>query len=105
MLPLLGTGAIRAGIALFILASFFAYLTALHPSFSAAGFTAALILVFGGIEEPWHVAWLRVLYTLLGAVVAFAVGVLIWPVHAREALRNKMANILQEIGRASCTER
>lgn len=95
LLPLLGTGAIRAGIALFILASFFAYLTALHPSFSAAGFTAALILVFGGIEEPWHVAWLRVLYTLLGAVVAFAVGVLIWPVHAREGLRNKMANILQ----------
>src|ERR1039458_2687661 len=98
MLPLLGTGAIRAGIALFILASFFAYLTALHPSFSPAGFTAALILVFGGIEEPWHVAWLRVLYTLLGAVVAFAVSALIWPVHAREALRNKMANILQGAG-------
>ncbi len=98
LLPLLGTGAVRAGIALFILASFFAYLTALHPSFSAAGFTAALILVFGGIEEPWHVAWLRVLYTLMGAVVAFAVSALIWPVHAREALRNKMANILQGAG-------
>jgi uncharacterized membrane protein YccC len=98
LLPVLGTGAVRAGIALFILASFFAYLTALHPSFSAAGFTAALILVFGGIEEPWHVAWLRVLYTLLGAMVAFAVGVIIWPVHAREGLRNKMANILQGAG-------
>jgi uncharacterized membrane protein YccC len=98
LLPVLGTGAVRAGIALFILASFFAYLTALHPSFSAAGFTAALILVFGGIEEPWHVAWLRVLYTLLGAVVAFAVSALIWPVHAREALRNKLANLLQGAG-------
>jgi uncharacterized membrane protein YccC len=98
LLPLLGTGAMRAGIALFILASFFAYLTALHPSFSAAGFTAALILVFGGIEEPWHVAWMRVLYTLLGAVVAFAVGVLVWPVHAREGLRKKIANILEGAG-------
>ncbi|MFZ0289877.1 MAG: FUSC family protein [Candidatus Sulfotelmatobacter sp.] len=98
LLPLLGTGAVRAGIALFILASFFAYLTALHPSFSAAGFTAALILVFGGLQEPWHVAWLRVLYTMLGAVIAFAVGVLVWPVHAREGLRNKMTNILQGAG-------
>jgi gas vesicle protein len=43
-------------------------------------------------------AWLRVLYTLLGAVVAFAVGVLVWPVHAREGLRNKIANILQGAG-------
>ncbi|MGA7694979.1 MAG: FUSC family protein [Candidatus Sulfotelmatobacter sp.] len=98
LLPMLGTGAVRAGIALFILASFFAYLAALHPSFSAAGFTAALILVFGGIEEPWHVAWLRVLYTLLGALVAFAVSSLIWPVHARVGLRNKMANLLQGAG-------
>lgn len=98
LLPFLGTGAVRAGIALFLLASFFAYLTALHPSFSAAGFTAALILVFGGIEEPWHVAWLRVLYTLMGAVIAFAVGVLVWPVHAREGLRNKISSILQGSG-------
>ncbi len=98
LLPLLGTGAIRAGIALFLLASFFAYLTALHPSFSAAGFTAALILVFGGLEEPWRVAWLRVLYTVLGAVIAFAVGVLIWPVRAREGLRSKIATILRGSG-------
>jgi uncharacterized membrane protein YccC len=98
LLPLLGTGAVRAGVALFILASFFAYLTALHPMFSAAGFTAALILVFGGIEEPWHMAWLRVLYTLLGAVIAFTVGVVVWPVHARQGLRNKIANILQGTG-------
>jgi hypothetical protein len=42
LLPLLGTGVVRAGIALFLLASFFAYLTAIHPGFSAAGFTAAL---------------------------------------------------------------
>lgn len=98
LLPLLGTGAVRAGIALFLLASFFGYLTALHPTFSAAGFTAALILVFGGVQEPWRAAWLRVLYTLLGAFIAFAVGFLIWPVHAREGLRSKMANILQGAG-------
>jgi uncharacterized membrane protein YccC len=98
LLPLLGAGAVQAGLAIFILASFFAYLTALHPSFSAAGFTAALVLVFGGVAEPWHFAWLRVAYTLLGAVVAFAVSALIWPVRARVALRGKMANILQGAG-------
>jgi uncharacterized membrane protein YccC len=98
LLPLMGNGSTRAGIALFILASFFAYLTALHPSFSAAGFTAALILVFGGVQEPWHFAWLRVLYTLLGALVAFAVSALVWPVHARVGLRSKIAKILQGAG-------
>ncbi len=98
LLPLMGTGAAQAGISLFILGSFFAYLTALHPSFTAAGFTAALILVFGGIQEPWHVAWLRVAYTLLGAMVAFAVSALLWPVQARISLRNKMATILQGAG-------
>jgi uncharacterized membrane protein YccC len=98
LLPMLGAGAVRSGLALFILASFFGYLTALHPMFSAAGFTAALILVFGGFNEPWHMAWLRVLYTLLGAVIAFVVGFLIWPVHAREGLRNRIANILGGAG-------
>src|SRR5579863_4942707 len=98
LMPALGGGAIHAGIALFLLAAFFGYLTALHPSFTAAGFTAALILVFGGQGEPWHMAWLRVLYTILGAVIAFAVGVLIWPVRAREILRQKIANILDGAG-------
>jgi uncharacterized membrane protein YccC len=98
LLPLLGTGVVQAGIALFILASFFAYLTALHPSFSAAGFTAALVLVFGGNAEPWHFAWLRVAYTVLGAVVAFVVSAVIWPVHARLALRERIASILQGAG-------
>jgi uncharacterized membrane protein YccC len=98
LLPMLGAGALRSGLALFILASFFGYLTALHPMFSAAGFTAALILVFGGYNEPWHMAWLRVLYTLLGAVIAFVVGFLIWPVHAREGLRNRLADILRGAG-------
>ena len=60
--------------------------------------TAALILVFGGQGEPWHMAWLRVLYTIMGALVAFAVGALIWPVHAREILRQKIANILEGAG-------
>ena len=85
-------------IVLFLLASLFGYLTAMHPSFSAAGLTAALILVFGGQQEPWHMAWLRVLYTMLGAFIAFGVGALIWPVRAREGLRNKMANILDGTG-------
>jgi len=94
LIPVLGEGPVGAGIVLFLLASLFGYLTALHPSFTAAGFTAALILVFGGQGEPWHMAWLRVLYTLLGALVAFAVGALVWPVHARQVLREKIANIL-----------
>jgi uncharacterized membrane protein YccC len=94
LIPLLGSGPVGAGIVLFLLATLFGYLTALHPSFSAAGFTAALILVFGGQGEPWHMAWLRVLYTLLGAFIAFGVGALVWPVHARQILRQKIANIL-----------
>jgi uncharacterized membrane protein YccC len=98
LMPMLGTGPVGAGVVLFLLAALFGYLTALHPSFSAAGFTAALILVFGGQGEPWHMAWLRVLYTLLGAVVAFGVGALIWPVHAREGLRRNIANILDGAG-------
>jgi uncharacterized membrane protein YccC len=98
LIPMLGKGTAGVLIVLFLLASLFGYLTALHPSFSAAGFTAALILVFGGQGEPWHMAWLRVLYTLLGAMVAFAVGSLIWPVRAREGLRLKIANILDGAG-------
>jgi len=98
LMPLLGKGAVGVGIVLFLLATFFGYLTALHPAFSAAGFTAAIILVFGGISEPWHAAWLRVLYTTEGAFVAFAVGALLWPVHAREILREKIANILEGAG-------
>jgi uncharacterized membrane protein YccC len=98
LMPALGGGAIQAGIALFLLAAFFGYLTALHPSFTAAGFTAALILVFGGQGEPWHMAWLRVLYTIMGALIAFSVGALLWPVHAREIIREKIANILEGAG-------
>jgi uncharacterized membrane protein YccC len=94
LIPTLGRGPAGVLIVLFVLASFFGYLTALHPSFSAAGFTAALILVFGGQGEPWRFAWMRVLYTLLGAFVAFAVGALIWPVRARQTLRKKIADIL-----------
>ena len=82
----------------FCLPAFSAYLTSLHPSFAAAGFTAAIILVFGGQGEPWHMAWLRVLYTMLGAVIAFGVGALIWPVHARVGLREKLASILEGAG-------
>jgi uncharacterized membrane protein YccC len=93
--PALGPGPVDAGIALFLLASLFGYLTAVHTAFSAAGITAAIILVFGGQGEPWHTAWLRVLYTFEGALVAFAIGVLIWPVRAREGLRNKIAQILE----------
>jgi len=98
LIPVLGNGPVGVGAVLFILASFFGYLTAMHPAFTAAGFTAALILVFGGAGEPWHMAWLRVLYTILGALIAFLVGVVIWPVHAREGLRNKLANILEGAG-------
>jgi uncharacterized membrane protein YccC len=98
LMPMLGDGLIAVGAVLFLLATLFGYLTSLHPSFTAAGFTAALILVFGGQGEPWHMAWLRVLYTILGAVVAFGVGALIWPVHARVGLRHKIASILDGAG-------
>jgi uncharacterized membrane protein YccC len=94
LIPVLGNGPIGVLIVLFLLATLFGYLTALHPAFTAAGFTAALIIVFGGQGEPWHMAWLRVLYTMFGAVIAFAVGALIWPVHARVGLRHKLAGIL-----------
>lgn len=94
LVPTLGKGPIGVGIVLFLLASAFAYLNALHPAFTAAGITAAIILVFGGQGEPWHLAWLRVIYTAEGALVAFAVGALIWPMRAREMLQQKIANIL-----------
>ena len=57
-----------------------------------------MILVFGGQGEPWHMAWLRVLYTLLGAFVAFADERAYRPVHARQVLREKIANILDGAG-------
>jgi len=98
LVPMLGKGPVGVGIVLFILATFFGYLTALHTAFTAAGFTAALILVFGGQGEPWHMAWYRVLYTILGAFIAFAVGALVFPVHAREGLRLKIANIIDGAG-------
>jgi uncharacterized membrane protein YccC len=99
LFTLLGPGTVRVGIMLFVLASLFGALTVLHPSFSAAGFTAAIVLVLGRIEgTPFHIGWLRVLYTLLGSFVAFAVGALVWPVRAREGLRNKIANILDGAG-------
>lgn len=98
LVPILGSGPVGVGIVLFLLASFFGYLTALHTAFTAAGFTAALILVFGGVGEPWRMAWLRVLYTILGALVAFLVGALIWPVRARDTLRRRIASILEGSG-------
>jgi uncharacterized membrane protein YccC len=98
LMPILGKGPAGVLIVLFLLATLFGYLTSLHPAFTAAGFTAALILVFGGQAEPWRMAWYRVLYTILGAFIAFAVGALIWPVHARVGLRHKIASILEGAG-------
>jgi len=96
---IIGPGAIRVGVMLFVLASLFGFLNVLHPSFSAAGFTAAIVLLLGRIEgTPFHIGWLRVLYTLLGSFVAFAVGALLWPVRARQGLRNKIASILDGAG-------
>jgi uncharacterized membrane protein YccC len=99
LMVIFGLGTVRIGIVLFVLATLFGFLTVKHPSFSAAGFTAAIVLVLGRIEgTPFHIGWLRVLYTVLGSGVAFAVGALIWPVDAREALRQKLANILDGAG-------
>jgi uncharacterized membrane protein YccC len=99
LFTVLGPGTVRVGVMLFVLASLFGALTVLHPSFSAAGFTAAIVLLIGRLEgTPFHIGWLRVLYTLLGSFVAFAVGALLWPVRAREGLRRKIANILDGAG-------
>lgn len=98
LIPVLGKGPIGVLVVLFLLATSFGYLTAQHPAFTAAGFTAALIIVFGGQGEPWRIAWMRVLYTMMGAIIAFAVGALIWPVHARVGLRHKLASILDGAG-------
>src|SRR5580704_18832478 len=96
LMLIFGLGTVRIGVALFILAALFGFLTVKHPSFSAAGFTAAIVLLLGRIEgTPFHIGWLRVLYTLLGSGVAFAVGALIWPVRAREGLRQKIVSILE----------
>ena len=93
--PVIGMGPIRTGLILFGLSALFAFLTTIHPSFSAAGFTAALVLLLGSEIQPWHLAWLRVLYTVLGAVIAFLVGVLVWPVRARDRLRAEIADFLE----------
>ncbi len=99
LFTLVGPGTVRIGIMLFVLATLFGFLTVLHPSFSAAGFTVAIVLVLGPMEgTPFKVGWLRVLYTLLGSFVAFAVGTLLWPVRAREILRDKISNILDGAG-------
>jgi uncharacterized membrane protein YccC len=99
LMVIFGLGTVRIGIVLFVLATLFGFLTVKHPSFSAAGFTAAIVLVLGRIEgTPFHIGWLRVLYTILGSGVAFAVGALVWRVDAREALRQKLAGILDGSG-------
>lgn len=99
LMVIFGAGTLRVAIILFLLATLFGFLTVQHPSFSAAGFTAAIVLVLGRIEgSPLHIGWLRVWYTLLGSFVAFLVGALIWPVRAREALRGKLASILEGTG-------
>jgi uncharacterized membrane protein YccC len=99
VMMMVGIGTLRVGIVLFVLATLFGFLTVKHPSFSAAGFTAAIVLVLGRIEgTPFHIGWLRVLYTLLGSFVAFAVGALLWPVRAREALKQKIATVLEGTG-------
>ena len=96
---LIGPGPVRTGILLFVLAAIFAEFTTRHPSFSAAGFTAALVLFFSHPHDSWKTAWHRVLYTILGALIAFVVAILIWPVRARENLRLRIAQVLEDCGR------
>ncbi len=96
---LIGNGPIRTGILLFCLASLFGYLATRHAAFNVAGFTVALVLFFSHQQQPWELAWYRVLYTAMGAVIAFAVGVLVWPVRARSRLRRRIALLLQDSGR------
>lgn len=98
---LIGIGPVRTGILLFVLASIFGYLSTRHPSLNVAGFTVALVLFFSHQQQPWELAWYRVLYTAMGAVIAFGVGVLVWPVHARERLLGKLALLLRDCGALS----
>ena len=98
LVPLLGNGPVGVRDCL-VSAGNFIRLPYVAPSrLHRSGVHCRLILVFGGQGEPWHMAWLRVLYTILGAVIAFAVGALIWPVHARVGLRHKIASILNGAG-------
>jgi hypothetical protein len=76
---------------LFVLAVLFAYLTTVHPSFNLPASRAASVLSLGSAIEPWHLAWLRVLYTVAGVMIAFVVGVVLWPARAREGLQVKVA--------------
>jgi len=96
---LIGIGPVRTGVLLFILAALFGYLTTRNAAFSTAGFTVALVLFFSHSHEYWHLAWYRVLYTVMGAFIAFAVGVLVWPVRAREGLKGKIALLLEDCSR------
>jgi uncharacterized membrane protein YccC len=96
---LIGPGPIRTGILLFVLAAVFAEFTTRHPSFSAAGFTAAVVLFFSHPHDSWKTAWLRVLYTIMGALIAFVVGMLVWPVRAREGLRLRIVQLLEDCER------
>jgi uncharacterized membrane protein YccC len=96
---LIGPGPVRTGILLFALAALFSEFTTRHPSFSAAGFTAAVVLFFSHPHDSWKTAWLRVLYTIMGALIAFVIGIVVWPVHAGEGLRLRIAQLLQDCGR------
>ena len=95
---LFGFNEVRIGILIFALSAVFIYVSTEHPAFSAAAITAALVLLIGGQMNPWKLAWLRVLYTISGALIAFAVNVLLWPVRAQENLRTRMAEFLDRCG-------
>jgi uncharacterized membrane protein YccC len=43
-------------------------------------------------------AWFQVLNTLMGALIAFVVGIVLWPVRAREGLRNKLPDFVAHCG-------
>jgi uncharacterized membrane protein YccC len=96
---LFGFGDVRKGILIFVLSAVFIYVSTEHPAFSVAGITAALVLLIGdGQMNPWRLAWLRVLYTISGAVIAFGVNALLWPVRAQESLQARMAEFLERCG-------
>jgi len=91
---LIGPGPIRTGVLLFVLAAVFAFLTAAIPA-SAPPDSPSLWSCSSAIltsTSTWPGT--RVLYTVMGALIAFLVGVLVWPIRAREGLKAKIALLL-----------
>ncbi|MDQ6878620.1 MAG: FUSC family protein [Candidatus Dormibacteraeota bacterium] len=65
---------------------------------SQAAFTINLIIVFNLISPAgWQVGLVRIEDLLVGALISFVVGVLLWPRGARRELGRALANVYREL--------